>query len=126
MQYATGGLVEDKPIICGGWVEECCGNDYFETSCYVYQKYTKEWKFLTHMNDGRGYFASAVVNNSLWVTGGYGDSVKKIDSTEFIQVDGTVVVGPNLPNPTSGHCMVTLPDKRHNIYILDSNTLAAL
>ena len=77
MRYATGGLVEDKPIICGGWVGECCDSDYFETSCYVYQKYTKEWKFLTHMNDERGYFASAVVNNSLWVTGGLGDSVKK-------------------------------------------------
>ena len=117
MRYATGGLVEDKPIICGGWVGKCCDNSYYETSCYIYQKYTNEWKFLTHMNEERGYFASAVVNNSLWVTGGYGNGSIEKRSTEFIQVDGTVVIGPNLPNPTNGHCMVTLRDKRHSIYI---------
>ena len=60
---ATGGLIGDTVIICGGSdgssVDEC------------YSLTSKKATLVTHMSVGRRYAASIVLHdNTLWVTGG--------------------------------------------------------
>ena len=64
------------------------------------------------MNSKRSYVASASLNGSLYVFGGYNGSVSnrnRLSSTEVISGDGTVSPGTPLPTPRSSHCIVTLP-----------------
>ena len=63
--YATGGLIGDNVIICGGedsdwnYVDEC------------YSLTSEKATLVTHMSVGRRYAASIVLHdNTLWVTGG--------------------------------------------------------
>ena len=52
--------------------------------------------------------ASALVKGTLWVTGGlFGRA-----GTEFINPNGTVTIGPTLPNERSSHCMIKLHDNK--------------
>ena len=69
---ATGGLIGDTVIICGG---QEIGFVYFD-ECYslTSQKAT----LVTHMSVARRNPASIVINdNTLWVTGGYNQGSSK-------------------------------------------------
>ena len=93
---ATGGLIGDTVIICGGWdgswVDEC------------YSLTSKKAKLVTHMSVGRTYASSIVINdNTLWVTGGWGGDA----STEHVKTSGTMP-GPDLPIALSKHAMVAI------------------
>ena len=61
---ATGGLILNTVIICGG-------RDYgSRDECYSLT--SEKVAFVTYMNDGRNGAASIVLNGKiLWVTGGY-------------------------------------------------------
>ena len=92
---ATGGLIGDTVIICGGYdgssVDEC------------YSLTSEKATLVTHMSVGRRYAASVVVNdNKLWVTGGYGG-----EFTEYVTVTGTMP-GPDLPTTLTYHAMVAI------------------
>lgn len=65
------------------------------------------------MNSKRSSLASVATpdGNSLFITGGRapvpsGEYTTRTDTTEFINVDGTVTQGPKMPEKRSGHCMV--------------------
>ena len=93
---ATGGLIGDTVIICGGYddgsyVDEC------------YSLTSEKATLVTHMSVGRSGAASIVINdNSLWVTGGGG-----LASTEYVTLTGTML-GPNLPMIVWSHAMVAI------------------
>jgi N-acetylneuraminic acid mutarotase len=100
MRYATGGLVGDTVIICGG--HEC------------YSLTSEKATLVTHMSVWRKYAASIVFNdNTLWVTGGYGGGggagtvAVYFASTEYVTVTGTMP-GPDLPMDLYKHAMVAI------------------
>ena len=61
---ATGGLIGDTVIICGGF------DTWYVDECYSLT--SEKATLVTHMSVGRQFAASIVLNdNTLWVTGGY-------------------------------------------------------
>ena len=106
---ASGGVIGGSPIICGGY-GKASGESRYENrkECYVYDKSSQTWKLHAIMNKKRRFSSSVVINGALWVLGG--KHRHTLDSTEYIHTNGTVVAGPNLPAPRSGHCSLTLHD----------------
>ena len=71
---ATGGLIGDTVIICGG------SQTYSLTGCYSLT--SEKATLVTHMSFHRGDPASIVLNgNALWITGGYVASGQIVNST---------------------------------------------
>ena len=108
--HATGGLINQRPIICGGESDEGFGVQ-ISAKCYCYKSEQKAWKECATMTTKRYLASSIVVNDSLlWITGGrsYDDKYIDLDSTEFISTNGDVKLGTPLPNALSSHCMVNL------------------
>ena len=103
---ATGGLIGDTVIICGG--NE--GTQVFDSGLYVDECYSltsEKATLVTHMSVGREDAASIVLNdNTLWVTGGYGGYLD-LASTEYVTVTGTML-GPDLPMALWSHAMVAI------------------
>ena len=103
LTYATGGVLNGSLLICGGERSK---------SCYIYEKTSNAWKFLTYTNTSRyrDSEAATVTNGALLLTGGfYGID---LSITEFIFSNGSIIRGPDMPTPRSKHCMVTLDDGR--------------
>ena len=94
---ATGGLIEDTVIICGGLDDSGNAVD----KCYSMTSYEKA-TLVTHMSVGRSSAASIVINDdTLWVTGGY------IASTEYVTLT-KAIQGPDLPMALYAHAMVAI------------------
>jgi hypothetical protein len=103
---ATGGLIGDSVIICGGW-----GNGY-NTVKECYSLTSEKATFVTHMSVGRASAASIVINdNTLWVTGGSGGSGsiggEFLASTEYVTLTETMP-GPTMPIGLFHHAMVAI------------------
>ena len=102
---ATGGLIGDTVIICGG--EDSDSNYVDECHSLTSEKTTP----LTHMSVNRTGAASIVINdNTLWVTGGHGGgefASIALASTEYVTVAGTML-GPYLPMALQFHAMVAI------------------
>ena len=99
---ATGGLIGNTVMICGGVHHEC------------YTLTSKKATLVTHgvvtyMSVGRWNAASIVLNdNTLWVTGGsLYMTLDPIASTEYMTVSGKMP-GPDLPMDLHGHAMVAI------------------
>ena len=105
---ATGGLIGDTVIICGG-----SDSGSFDVSLrnYVDECYSltsEKTALVTHMSIGREDAASIVINdNTLWVTGGYNVNGGYLASTEYVTVTGTMP-GPDLPMANNAHAMVAI------------------
>ena len=98
---ATGALVGNKIIVCGGR----SNSNYNEiSSCYEFS-HDHNWKILGEMKTKRYGSSSIPIPNGLWVTGGY-DGDKNLDSTEIVLSNGTILNGPPLPEPRKGHCLL--------------------
>ena len=98
---ATGGLIGDTVIICGG--EDSDSNYVDECHSLTSEKTTP----VTHLSVNRTGAASIVINdNTLWVTGGYGYG-GDLASTEYVTVTGTMP-GPDLPIALEDHAMVAI------------------
>ena len=102
-QGATGGLIENTVIICGGSISL---TDSFD-ECYSLT--SEKAALVTHMSVGRYDAASIVLNdNTLWVTGGYNYyHGGNLASTEYVKMTGTVF-GPDLPTTLEKHAMVAI------------------
>ena len=101
---ATGGLIGDTVIICGGWSD---GYGYVD-ECYSLS--SEKATLVTQMSGLRCCAASIVINdNTLWVTGGFGGSLGSDygASTEYVSMTGTML-GPDLPIPLDNHAMVAI------------------
>ena len=98
---AIGGLLEGKPIICGG-----TASAYTSNKCY---KMTSKQSYqFAIMSTVRSHAAGVVINDStLWITGGKDHNANALSSSEFIQLNGTMP-GPELPIPLVGHTMVNI------------------
>ena len=97
---ATGGVIGDTVIICGGYD----GSNNVD-ECYRLSS-EKNPQLITHMLVERQYAASIVLNdNILWVTGGWSGAY--LASTEYVTSTGTIL-GPNLPQPLTNHAMIAI------------------
>ena len=125
--FASGALLEGSPVICGGRN----GSNYDHDECYIYNASTNEWELLARIKNPRSFYASVIVNNALWITGGFYDPYG-LDSSEYVFPNGTVTQGPTLTAPIRRHCIVQLLDgkmmilggdhpNQKRIYIYDFN-----
>ena len=113
---ATGGLVGDTPLICGGYV----GFGYRQKSCYSL-KDDGGWKLETSsdLNKARNSAANGhvIMNNQMVVAGGYSDSRYSLATIEVVAPNSTTETLPiRLPVPMYGSCMV--PWDTHTFMII--------
>ena len=106
LEGATGGLIRDTVIICGGGI----GWNLQHMNFYVDECYSltsEKATLVTHMSVGRIGAASIVFkNNALWVTGGTNHN-GLLASTEYITMTKTMP-GPDLPMALDSHAMVAI------------------
>ena len=111
LTYASGALLQGKPIICGGYSYVTREHT---PECFMYDLSTNTWIYLTSLGSESAHHASIEVQGSLWVTGG-GDGRFRYGTTQFVNANGSVLLGPYLPvgkEGREGHCMVDLGDGR--------------
>ena len=110
MASGFGGLVDgNTPLLCSGFSESQFEN-YVHEECFTFSE--GEWKLIGKVNFGRWYGGSVVLDNSvLWLTGGTNMAVP-FKSTEYVSADGTITLGPNMPEPIDEHCSVNLDQGR--------------
>ena len=100
VEGATGGLIEDTVIICGG------RDDVWNIFHECYSLTSVKATLVTVMSIGRWLAASMVINdNTLWVTGGYNGGY--LASTDYVTATGTML-GPDLPMALCRHVMVAI------------------
>ena len=102
--FATGGVVKDTVIVCGGF-----NYDIYESVDECYSLDSKAATLITHMSAKRAYAASLVIDEkSLWITGGLNSDINYIlASSEFITLAGSKP-GPELPIPLDLHTLVAI------------------
>ena len=102
MDRATGGLIGNTVIICGGLGVH---DSSFVDGCYSLT--SEKATLVTHMSVVRFFAATIVINdNTLWVTGGIGIQLIE-SSTEYVTLTGSML-GPDLPMPLVYHAMVAI------------------
>ena len=104
----AGDVVSGVPLLCGSSEGDTRG---YIQDCYAHDRKSNKWNFVAKMKSARRQPAVVAVSKRLWVTGGLLNDGATA-STEYIQLDGTVEQGPNLPFAAREHCMVTLHDGR--------------
>jgi hypothetical protein len=107
-QYASGGILNGQPLICGGMVglEE---NNNAINECYVYNATSLTWSLFASMNHKRYGASGVTLDNKRFLIMG-GSSQTNVNSTsEYIWSDGSVEMGPITPYiDLQWHCLVRL------------------
>ena len=104
--YATGGLLQNSPIVCGGFMVD------HESPGFVIGQPEMEIKMI----EERIGAASVVLNQSkLWIVGGCNYD-HDLNSTEFVKLSEPSVKGPDLPFTIQTHAMIQYDEK--SIYII--------
>ena len=104
-QYASGGILDGQPLICGGIV----GLGDASNECYVYNATSLSWALFTNMNHKRYGASGVTLDNKRFLIMG-GSSQTNVNSTsEYIWSDGSVEMGPITPYiDLQWHCLVRL------------------
>ena len=88
---ATGGWFGNQFIVCGGVLDQ----QTMTKECYKMEK--ESVSFHGNMEKKRSYAASIVLDENLWILGGYYWGNREI-TTEYISAyDGSYEAGPDLP-----------------------------
>ena len=105
-QYASGGILNGQPLICGGIVGLEESNSATD-ECYVYNASSLTWVLFANMNHKR-YGASGITlhDNRFLIMGGSNAN----STSEYILSNGSVEAGPNTPYALDWHCLVRLDD----------------
>ena len=91
---ATGGLLQNSPIVCGGSGSQ---------DCIVIGQPEMEMKMI----EKRSVAASVALDQrTLWIVGGWNNVNNDLRSTEFIKLGQPSVKGPDLPFRIAGHSMI--------------------
>merc|ERR1711953_1144321 len=103
---ATGGLVGDTPLICGGTIYSGYGERQFLKSCYSLKE-DGSWKLESNLNTGRNSAANGevIINNILVIAGGFNGT--KLATIEVVAPNTRSETLPiRLPVAMSGSCIV--------------------
>jgi len=100
---STGQLVDDIPVLCGGE-----NNGVLPKDCWKLDLTSGQWSQFATMAYSHFKTSSTVVDGKLLVIGGEEKGGNKLTATEYIDLDGEVTPGPDLPLPLRSHCAVTL------------------
>ena len=91
--------------ICGG--KKSGNNEKSLEHCY--KLVAGEWQQFATMTSRRAYAASMIVGYSLMIFGGYDFDVNvRLQSTEIINENGQVSLGPNMPTALNDHTIATV------------------
>ena len=102
---ATGGVIKDVVVICGGGITAGSFSEAFD-ECYSLNG--KAATLITHMSTKRLYAASLVIDKTkLWITGGYNTDTGTLGSSEYITLEGSKP-GPELPIAIDLHALVAI------------------
>ena len=107
-QYASGGILNGQPLICGGMVglEE---NNNAINECYVYNATSLTWSLFANMNQKRYGASGVTLDNKRFLIIGGASQTNVNSSSEYILSDGSVEVGPITPHiGLQWHCLVRL------------------
>ena len=105
VESATGGLINDVVVICGGGISAGSFSEAFD-ECYSLNGKTAT--LITHMSVKRLYAASLVIDKTkLWITGGYSTDTGTLASSEYITLEGSEP-GPELPIAIDLHALVAI------------------
>ena len=110
VQYASGGILNGQPLICGGTVGLEESNSETD-ECYVYNATSLSWALFANMTHKR-YGASGVTldDKRFLIMGGSGQTNDN-STSEYILLNRTVVAGPITPYiGLEWHCLVRLDD----------------
>lgn len=105
-RFATGGLVDKTPVLCGGR-----SSNKAISMCYYHDRNSNSWILIGNMNRDRYGAASIVINSKLWVMGGAdGSTPTELITTELIDMKngGEIIYGPPLTKGRSSYCVVAL------------------
>ena len=126
---ATGGLLQNSPIVCGGatprinlpqWFLNILPLSIYQNRFNFSQDCVAIGKPEMKMIEKRSYAASVALDqNTLWIVGGY-NGRNELSSTEFIKLGQRssrgVFEGPDLPFTIYNHSMIQFDKK--SIYII--------
>jgi hypothetical protein len=102
---ATGGVIQDLVVICGGGIAAGSFTEAFD-ECYSLNG--KVATLITHMSTKKIYAASLVIDKTkLWITGGWSSNYGILASSEYLTLEGGEP-GPELPNPIHNHALVAI------------------
>jgi len=111
MQAYVGTLTAQGPVLCGGWYSQSDGSgggSFSETEeCFLLSKSDGTWsKMKSSLNSKRGGAAGVVLDSGeWWVTGGQGEGVGTLATTE-LWYNSTWSYSDPLPTPLTDHCML--------------------
>ena len=111
---AVGANLASMPIICGGLLKGYINSDYYADSsdkCFKYMNGV--WQNFVTMMDRRHSAAGIVYNNAFHIFGGYDNYPNSYESTrlqssEIINEDGSIVEGPQLPVAINNHAIASI------------------
>merc|ERR1719352_1750626 len=99
-----GGLLDGKPVICGG-ANPSNYDDVFD-ECYSYDK-SRLWKSFAQLNEPRSGGLSHIVDGKLWIVGGVSKSAASdnypIRESVIIFENGTAQEGMKMPTDMTGY-----------------------
>ena len=71
IKLAIGGLVDGKPVVCGGYNTVTSS---YSNECYIFEN--RNWELFANLIQARAEAAGSVVNGDhLWITGGETPSI---------------------------------------------------
>ena len=109
-QYASGGILNGQPLICGGIV----GLEYSNSAtneCYVYNATSLTWALFANMNEERYGASGIALDNKRFLIVGGSTQTNANSTSEYIFSNGTVKAGPITPYiGLQWHCLVRLDD----------------
>ena len=109
VNWATGGLLQNSPIVCGGWDAQ----DNISRDCVVIGQPEMEMKMI----EKRQWAASVALDqNTLWIVGGRDEYSNDLISTEFVKLGQPSIKGRDLPFTIWGHSMIQYDEK--SIYVI--------
>ena len=107
--FATGGLLQNSPIVCGGFDD----NYTIFQDCVVIGQPEMEVKMI----EKRRFAANVALDQrTLWIVGGRDEHYHDLSSTVFIKLGQLSDKGPDLPFRICFHSMIQYDEK--SIYII--------
>ena len=95
-QYASGGILNGQPLICGGIVGLQESNNA-TNECYVYNATSLNWDLFANMNHKRYGASGVALDNKRFLIMGGSSQTNANSTSEYIFSDGSVEVIPITP-----------------------------